>query len=177
VAENSVEDAALRLLEAIYDLSGGKLNEPVPVEVEDAPEWGAAPRAGLEPDSVERDVAVRYLANQGYVTAVGAPGGKKDYELTVAGLDRAREYRGLGGASAPERGGMSDQTQRRLLTVMSIGITVVLTKPLMRLISEAVPERRGVKDDIAEAALRGLTRAAAFVIASSIVRKIALSRR
>jgi hypothetical protein len=69
LAESEVRDAALRLLGAIHDLSGGKLYEPVPVVVPGDPSAGAAPKAGVDPDSTEDEVALRYLVDQGYVRA------------------------------------------------------------------------------------------------------------
>ena len=68
------------------------------------------------------------------------------------------------------------QTQRRLLTVLAIGIAMILTLPVNRYIAEQVPERRGIKDDLTEAALQGVVRAAAFFVASLVVRQIAGSR-
>jgi hypothetical protein len=41
------------------------------------------------------------------------------------------------------------------------------------MISEAIPERRGVRDDVAEAVLKGATRAVAVIIASVMVRWLA----
>ncbi|HKH11895.1 MAG TPA: hypothetical protein VKA73_12220 [Rubrobacter sp.] len=179
MAESEVRDAALRLLVAIYDLSGGKLYEPVPVVVPEDPSKGAARKAGVDPDSTEDEVAMRYLVDQGYVRAVGDPatGGGRDYELTVAGLDKARQIRGLGGAEAPERTGLSDSTQKMLVTALSIVGSQILARPLTRFIGEQIPERRGVKDDVLEAVLKGVARVVALTLASIIVRQIALRRR
>ncbi len=71
---------------------------------------------------------------------------------------------------------MSDKTQRRLLTLLAIAIAMVLTRPVNRFIAEQVPERRGVRDDLTEAALQGLVRATAFFAASLLVRLLAGSR-
>ncbi len=179
MADSGVEDAALRLLGAIYDLSGGKLYEPVPIVVPGEPAKGAAPKAGVDSDSTEDEVATRYLVDQGYVRAAGAPstGGGQDYELTVAGLDRARQMRGLGGPQPPEGGGLSDKTQRQLVTVLGIVGSQILARPLTRFIGEQVPERRGVRDDVMEAVLKGLARAVALALASILVRQLALRRR
>lgn len=177
MAEGEVRDAALRLLGAIHDLSGGKLYEPVPVVVPGEPARGAARKAGVDPDSTEDEIALRYLVAQGYVRAVGDPAAGRDYELTVAGLDKARQMRGLGEPERPERGGMSDKTQKRLLTVLGIVLSQVLTLPLTRYIDKQIPERRGVRDDLKEAALKGVVKAAALVIASMLVRRLAASRR
>jgi hypothetical protein len=72
---------------------------------------------------------------------------------------------------------MSDQTQKRLMTVLSIGISLVLSQPLTRFIGEQIPERRGIKDDVLEAVLKGLARTVALVLASVLVRQLAARRR
>jgi hypothetical protein len=180
LAEGEVKDAALRLLGAIHDLSGGKLYEPVPVVVPGDPSSGAAPKAGVDPDSTEDEVALRYLVDQGYVRAVGDPttgGGQEDYELTVAGLDKARQMRGLGEPEPPERTGLSDGTQKMLVTALGIVGSQILARPLTKFIGEQIPERRGVKDDVLEAVLKGLARTVALALASILVRQLALRRR
>ncbi len=179
MADSAVQDAALRLLGAIHDLSGGKLYEPVPVVVPGEPAKGAAPKAGIDADSTEDEVAIRYLVDQRYIRAAGDPstGGGQDYELTVAGLDRARQMRGLGDPQPPERGGLSDKTQRQLVTVLGIVGSQILARPLTKFIGEQIPERRGVRDDILEAVLKGLARAVALSLASILVRQLALRRR
>ena len=58
------------------------------------PGEGAALRADLEPESTECEVAARYLVNQGYIEPADATSG---YVITVAGFDRVREMRGIGG--------------------------------------------------------------------------------
>ena len=179
MAESGVRDVALRLLGAIYDLSGGRLYEPVPVVVPGEPAEGAARKAGVDPDSTEDEVALRYLVDQGYVRASGnaAAGGGQDYELTVAGLDKARQMRGLDEPEAPERTGLSDGTQKMLVTALGIVGSQILARPLTRFIGEQVPERRGVKDDVTEAVLKGIARVVALTLASVIVRQLALRRR
>lgn len=179
MAESAVQDAAMRLLVAIHDLAGGKLYEPVPVVVPGQASQGAAPKAGIDPASTEDEVAVRYLVDQGYVRAVGDPStaGGQDYELTVAGLDRARQLRGLGAPEPLERGGMSDGTQKMLVTVLGIVGSQILARPLTKFIGEQVPERRGVKDDVTEAVLKGIARILALTIASIVVRQLAQRRR
>ena len=175
MATSGVEQDAIRLLGAFYDLSGEKLTEPVPLGGPEMPEQGAAPRADLDPDSPECDIAARYLVDQGYITLAGAA---SEYVITVAGFDRVREMRGIGDPAAPgERSGMSDKTQQRLLTLLSIGISIGLSQPLARFIGEKIPERRGIRDDLTEAVLQGLVRAVALVVASVIVRALAASRR
>ena len=179
MAGSGVEQTALRLLGAVHDLSGGKLNERVPIVVPGEPGKGAAPKAGMDPGSIDDEVSTRYLLDQGFIEAVGTPaaGEAQEYELTVAGLDRAREVRGLGGSDRIERGGMSDGTQKMLVTAIGIVGSQILARPLTRFIAEQVPERRGVRDDVLEAALKGLARTIALAIASVLVRKLALSRR
>lgn len=176
MADSAVRDAALRLLGAIHDLAGGKLYEPVPVVVPGEADKGAAPKAGIDPGSTEDEVAVRYLVDQGYIRAVGDPSaGGQDYELTVAGLDKARQMRGLD--QPPERAGMSDKTQRQLVTVLGIVGSQILAQPLTRFIGEQIPERRGIKDDLTEALVKGVARIVALTIASILVRQIATRRR
>jgi hypothetical protein len=170
---SGVEDDAWRLLGAFYDLSGHNPLKPVPIGTPDSPpNESAAKTAGIEPGSPECDVAVRYLLNGRYIRETDTPG---EYQITVQGIEKVREMRGL---AEPSKGGnrMSEETQRRLLTVLAIGIAMVLSRPVDRYIEEQIPERRGVKDDLAEAALQGLVRAAAFFVASLIVRLIARER-
>ncbi len=68
---------------------------------------------------------------------------------------------------------MSDQTQRRIVTMLAIAIAMGLTRPVDRFIDEQIPERRGVRDDLTEAALQGLVRMTAFFVASFLVRRLA----
>jgi hypothetical protein len=72
---------------------------------------------------------------------------------------------------------MSDQTQKMLLTGLTVLMSVALTRPLKNMISEAVPERRGISDDITEAVLQGIARMAAVVAASFLVRWLASRMR
>jgi hypothetical protein len=175
LATSGVEQDAMRLLGAFHDLSRGKLTEPVPIGGPEMPEQGAAPRADLDPESPECEVAARYLVEQGYIAPADTP---SEYMITVAGFDRVREMRGISDpAASGERSGMSDKTQQRLLTLLSIAISIGLSQPLARFIGEKIPERRGIRDDVTEAVLQGLVRAVALVIASVIVRTLAASRR
>ena len=173
MATSGVEESALRLLGAFYDLSGGKLTEPVTIGGPERPGEGAAPRAGFDPGSPECDVAATYLVDEGYIEPAEAA---SEYVITVAGFDKVREMRGISDVPR-ERSGMSDKTQKRLLTLLSIGISVGLSQPLTRFIGEQIPERRGIRDDLTEAVLKGLTRTVALVVASIIVRQLAASRR
>ncbi len=175
MATSGIEDVAMRLLGAFYDLSGHNPLKPVPIgAVESPPNESAAKAAGVEPGSTECDVAVRYLLNQGYIEEADTPSA---YMITVQGIDRVREMREPP-EPASSRGGnrMSDKTQRRLLTLLAIAIAMGLTRPVNRFIAEQVPERRGVRDDLTEAALQGLVRATAFFAASLLVRLLAGSR-
>ena len=72
---------------------------------------------------------------------------------------------------------MSEQAQRRLLTILAIAIAMGLTRPLNNFIEEQIPERRGIGDDVAEAILQGLARAVAIFLASVVVRQIARARQ
>lgn len=72
---------------------------------------------------------------------------------------------------------MSEQAQRRLLTILAIAIAMGLTRPLNNFIEEQIPERRGIGDDAAEAILQGLARATAIFLASVVVRQIARARQ
>ena len=51
LATSGVEENAMRLLGAFYDLSEEKLTEPVPIGGPEMPGQGAAPRADLDPES------------------------------------------------------------------------------------------------------------------------------
>lgn len=92
------EDDAMLLLEGFYDLSGGKLNEPVPLGNRESTEAeAAAPKAGMDPGSTGCEIAVRYLVDQGYIKAADDSAQEPDtYLLTVPGLDKVKELRGTG---------------------------------------------------------------------------------
>lgn len=172
MATSGVEEIAMRLLGAFYDLSGHDPTRPVPVGAPGSPpEESAATTAGVEPGSTECAVAVRYLLNGGYLEKTDVPSA---YTIAVPGVDKVREMRGLvDPASLKGVNRMSDKAQRRLLTLLAIAIAMVLTRPLNRFIAEQIPERRGVRDDLTEAALQGLARMAAFFAASFLVRRLA----
>ena len=72
---------------------------------------------------------------------------------------------------------MDDKTQKRVQTMLSIVIAMVLSRPVNRFIDEQIPERRGAKDDLLEAILQGMVRMTAFFAASLLVRKLAEMRR
>ena len=172
-ATSGVEESAMRLLGAFYELSEGKITDPVPLGGPEAE--GAAQEADLDPESTECAIAARYLADQKHIEARGNP---SEYVITVAGFDKVREMRGMGAPAPPAgRNRMSDKAQQRLLTLLSIGISIGLSRPLTRFIGEKIPERRGIRDDLTEAVLQGIVRAVALTLASVIVRKLAESRR
>jgi hypothetical protein len=172
---SGVEESAMRLLGAFYDMSEGKLTEPVPLGGADTSGEGAAQKADLDPESTECAIAARYLVDQKFIEARG---NVSEYVITVAGFDRAREMRGMGSPAPPAgRNQMSDKAQQRLLTILSIVISIGLSQPLTRFIEEKIPERRGIRDDVTEAVLQGIVRAVALTLASVIVRQIAASRR
>src|SRR5918998_3045487 len=153
MATSGVEEDAWRLLGAFYDFSGHNPLKPVPIgSLGSPPNESAAKAAGLEPGAPECDVALRYLLNGGYVKETGT---LPQYTITVGGIEKVREMRGLADPASSEGGNrMSDQTQRRLLTVLAIGIAMILTRPVNRYISEAIPELRGVKKGPTGAAVR-----------------------
>lgn len=162
---SGIEESAMQLLEAFHDLARGRLKEPVTLgDAKREARMDSAPAASTEPD-----VAVGYLVNQGYVEVAGTG---QVYAITVPGMDRVRQRRGLE-STTNEGSNMSDKTQRLLVTGLAIGLSQVLARPLTRFIGEQIPERRGIKDDVTEAVLKGSTRMAAFLIASILVRKLA----
>ena len=170
---SGTEENAMRLLAAFHDLSGGKLDIPVPVGGPDSETDGAADRVGVNWDTVERDVALRYLLDQRYLRVgdTNAGGTISGYTLTYQGLERARKYLGL--AETGERSGMTDKRQRQLMTLISLLLATVISQPVTNYIGEQIPERRGIRDDLLEAALQGLVRAIAIFGASLLVRQIA----
>lgn len=93
MSDNSTEGDAMALLASFYDLSGGKLNEPVPVGEPGSTEVeAAAPRAGIDPELPNCDVAVRYLVEKDYIKL--AEESPVAYTLTVPGMDLAKEIHG-----------------------------------------------------------------------------------
>ena len=180
-----VEGSAMRLLGAFYDLSGGRPGEEeVALGGDGASQGrGAAQEAGIDPasvpGSVERDVAVRYLLNQGYVEE-GAGTGPASYKITPSGVERVGRMRGLIAETSPKeegRSGMSEKMQTRLLSLLTVAIFLGLNRQVKKFIDKQIPERRGVEDDLLEATLQGAARLAAVVAASVVVRRLAGSRR
>jgi hypothetical protein len=87
-----VEDDAMQLLLAFHELSGGKLNDPVPLGSRESTEGeAAATRAGLDPGSIGCETAVRYLLDQNYIEQADE---ESNYTLTVPGVDQVKEMRG-----------------------------------------------------------------------------------
>jgi hypothetical protein len=170
--DSDTKKKALRLLTAFHDLAEGKLDISVPVGGPGSEEDGAADRVGAIWDDTERDVALRYLLDQSYLRADSAGTG---YTLTYQGLEQAREHLGLAGNE--EGSGMSDKRQRQLMTLISLVLATVISQPITNYIAEQIPERRGIKDDLLEAALQGLVRAIAIFAASLVVRQIADRRQ
>ncbi len=72
---------------------------------------------------------------------------------------------------------MSDKAQRRLLSLLVLVLSLVLSRPLKNLVAELVPERRGPADDVTEAMLQGMARMVAVIVASAVVRGLAERRR
>lgn len=71
---------------------------------------------------------------------------------------------------------MNDETQQRVVTALAAGMTFVLSCLVTQRFIK-VPERRGVKDDVLEAVLKGGTTAISTVLASVIVRRLLRGRR
>lgn len=91
-SDGGTKDNAMRLVAAFHDLAGGKLNIEVSLGGPDSEDDGAVDRAGSEWGTIERDIALRYLLDQGYVEAGESRTG---YTLTYQGLEKSREYLGL----------------------------------------------------------------------------------
>lgn len=166
---SGVKEDANRLLEAFFDETGGKLTQPVALGGQDTEQDGAAERAGFTSDPAQREVALNYLLDQGYVQPDENGMG---YSLTLAGSDYVREELRPTPVSE-ERSGMDDQTQRRLLTLLSTVVALGISQPITNYIAEQIPERRGIKDDLIEAFLQGVIRAISILVASMVVRQVA----
>ncbi|WP_273843421.1 hypothetical protein [Rubrobacter calidifluminis] len=174
---SGVERDASRLLGAIYDLAGGRPNAPVLLGGEGVPqERGAATRAGLEPSSPACAVAVRYLLDKGYIKR-DEDSSREAYTLGAPGIEEVLRQRGEKGPETGEVHGMSDKMQRRLVTILALGLAMGLSRPVNRYIDRRIPERRGIRDDLTEAALQGAVRMSALLGASVIVRRLARRRR
>lgn len=71
---------------------------------------------------------------------------------------------------------MSDKTQKRLLTILALGMYFGMNRAFTNLFMD-VPEHRGIKDDLKEAALKGAARGVSVVVASIVVRELVKSQR
>lgn len=71
---------------------------------------------------------------------------------------------------------MNDRTQKLLLSALAVGITAAISRPLTHYLLDA-PDKRGAKDDVKEAALQGVTRTGAILLASVLVRRLSARRR
>ena len=70
---------------------------------------------------------------------------------------------------------MNDETQKRMITILSSGIAYLLASRIAdRFIDE--PEERGIRDDVKEATLKAIFSLASTVIASIIVRRVVGTR-
>ncbi len=70
---------------------------------------------------------------------------------------------------------MNDETQKRLISILSTGIAYVLASRLAeRLIKE--PEVRGVRDDAKEALLQAAFSLTSTILASFLIRRVVSSR-
>lgn len=70
---------------------------------------------------------------------------------------------------------MNDETQKRMITILSSGIAYVLAGRVAdRFIQE--PEVRGVRDDVKEALLKAGFSLVSTIIASFIIRRVVGSR-
>ncbi len=70
---------------------------------------------------------------------------------------------------------MNDETQKRLITILSSMISYVLANRLSDILIKE-PEVRGVRDDIKEALLKASFSLASTIIASFVIRRVVGSR-
>lgn len=70
---------------------------------------------------------------------------------------------------------MNDETQKRVITILSSGIAYLLASRFAdKFLDE--PEERGVKDDVKEALVKASFSLASTVIASIVIRRIVSTR-
>jgi hypothetical protein len=70
---------------------------------------------------------------------------------------------------------VNDETQKRVITILSSGIAYLLASRFAdKFLDE--PEERGVKDDVKEALVKASFSLASTVIASIVIRRIVSSR-
>ena len=70
---------------------------------------------------------------------------------------------------------MNDETQKRLITILSSMISYVLANRLSDILIKE-PEVRGVRDDVKEAFLKASFSLASTIIASIVIRRVVGSR-
>jgi hypothetical protein len=88
---SGIEDMAMRLLGAFYDLSGHNPIQPVALGTPESPSSESAAKvAGMELGSSGLDVAVRYLLDQRYIKQADV---SATYTITIMGIDKVREER------------------------------------------------------------------------------------
>jgi alcohol dehydrogenase YqhD (iron-dependent ADH family) len=66
---------------------------------------------------------------------------------------------------------VDDATQQRVITLVAAGIAYLISHQVTERYID-IPERRGVKDDILEAVLKGATTATSTILASILVRRL-----
>lgn len=66
---------------------------------------------------------------------------------------------------------MSEAARQRLITLLATGIAYGISRRVADRFID-VPEQRGIKDDVLEAALKGATTVTSTIIASVIVRGV-----
>ena len=70
---------------------------------------------------------------------------------------------------------MSEETQKRAVTILATGIAAFLSNRLSERFLD-VPEERGIQDDVKEALLKAGFTLVSTVIASVIIRRVVSSR-
>jgi len=70
---------------------------------------------------------------------------------------------------------LNDETEKRLISILSTGIAYVLASQLAERIMKE-PEVRGVRDDVKEALLQAGFSLASTIIASIVIRQVLSSR-
>jgi hypothetical protein len=65
---------------------------------------------------------------------------------------------------------VSDATQQRVITVVAAGLAYLISHYVADKFID-IPEERGIKDDILEGTLKGVTTATSTILASILVRR------
>ncbi len=76
---------------------------------------------------------------------------------------------------AKEDTGMDEETQKRVIMILSTGIAAILASLLSDRFID-VPEERGIQDDVKEALLKAGFSLVSTIIASIIIRRVVSSR-